>query len=391
MPRNRRFRKSVRTRMAVTGENFTAARAALDQQPSYFPGYGWRAGMRGRSLAVPVEIERDGVGLRVVQLLVTREGVDVLVEFSGLPAREIGVDAPLSVALAVATRPTEWVSATRIASGGSMARFEVNAEFPGIGRVPEAIALRVTGDIGDWYLDVPLRPATGEPGFLDDFRYRHRAGVHLEIAGVVRRDDRLVLQVVATGDPPIGLVRGLGTRDPIRMPGDELKLRDDLGNEYTEVREPDASRFQDGHHHTIVFGGVRRDAASFELSIPFVTVAERSEDVTVDLPPATGLVRLGRHQMRLLGWRPSEGQLADFYPITLHLEGVPSGPFVAIRPEQVLVNGQGVAMSFPTREGTQIAIQTPATPPLELRLRHVLVQVSGPWALTFTVPMESSS
>lgn len=384
MPRDHRFKQRVRSRMAATGETYTAARAALNDEFGYFPRHGWRRSARGHELASLVSAEHGAARLEVTRALVTSERTDVSLRITNLPSRPRSLDSPRRPGLLVRVPPGDWETPLAMAHGGGPTGAEIDAQFAGHSGRPRRLELRLDGDYGDWEVAVDLVPAVALRSVASTATAVKHGGVTLEPIEVVRTGDLLVVRVTATAEHPVALVRALGTDNPVRMPNEYLTLVDEHGRQFHEVKDPNPSRFNDGRHHAIVFGPIPPDARTFELAVPSVTGVERTDDVEVDLPPAEGELQLGRHRLRLLGWRRSEGRLADFYPVTIDLKGGTTGDATLIRPEQILVNGRGVAMSFPTTGGTSIAIQSQEEPPFRLGLRHALVRIPGPWMLRFS-------
>lgn len=390
MPRDKAFKREVRARVAVTGERYTAARAALQSEPVYVAGYGFRRARGGFLGKLPVTVEESGRRLKISKLLGSVDGVEVELDLEGLPQHEVRpkqLPPNLQVELRLDGRlhGSGWQSWARAGSKAS-----VRMGFPPASRQPKVATIVLSGEIGNWRIEVPLYAATGEtraPTVHPRARDTHLS-VTLELARVLFEPDRTVLQVLASTTPPIRFVRGLcNTLAPRRSPADALKLYDQDGNQYTEIEPGALPPHPAGLEHVVVFPALPAIARDLRLEVPWVTVSETGETQEFGLTTAGAVLSFGRYRLRIVSCGAGQGQMAELYPIEVRFEPLgKSSRRRLIAPEQAFVDGRGVALGL--RSGQEevvdsISLQGTAAASTMLRFKAPRVRLNGPWVLSF--------
>jgi hypothetical protein len=120
-------------------------------------------------------------------------------------------------------------------------RAQLRIIFPPVARKVRKVTVRLSGDLGEWTLTVPVKPLGGVarlPQSISGGRSSRR-GVTLEVTGAIFGADATVVRITASCEAPIRFIRGIGTDGHRRPPGAEFTLADDRGNEYTELADTD--------------------------------------------------------------------------------------------------------------------------------------------------------
>lgn len=170
----------------------------------------------------------------------------------------------LSVKLEACGR-MEDSSGMSISCGGR--RAELRITFPAVSLRARQVTLRLSGDLGEWAVVVPVKPLGGvarRPQPISGAKVT-RQGLMLEVTGAVFDLDRTVVRILASAAPPIRFIRGVGTEmGGRRLPGSELSLVDDLGNTYIEQAGAEDRSDPAGREHTVVFPQVQSSATVFD-------------------------------------------------------------------------------------------------------------------------------
>jgi hypothetical protein len=389
MSKDKTFKRQVRARVAATGERYTTARAALQSEPVYVAGYGFRRARGGFLGQLPVTTEESGARLTVRKLLGSADGVEVELDLEGLlprkiPPKQLPPDLRAELWLDGRVHGSGWESWSR---GGTKANLRMRVP-PATGQ-PKTATVVLSGEIGQWQVDVPLRPATAEtrsPAVHPGIRDTH-LGVSLELASVLFDPDRTVLRVLASVTPPILFVRSLNNIGPRRMAAQALKLHDEHGNEHTEIETGALPPHPAGREHVIVFPAVLSAAHDLHLEVPWLTVSETGDTRDFALTTAGEVLSFGRYRIRILSCGSGHGPMAELYPIDVRFEPLGSSRRRRlVAPEQAFVDGKGVAVGF--RSGQEamvdtVQLQGSPTPSTMLRFKAPRVRLNGPWLLSF--------
>lgn len=154
------------------------------------------------------------------------------------------------------------------------------------------------------------------------------SGLDVTLAGIALGDDRTAIQLTAWPDSSATHVYNAGGWHGSRRP---LVLRDDRGQEYTEIPSNPPSRPYSGSVYTddILFSALSPGAKSIELDVPFVTVAEQAAAAPLEVPltgrrvgdtivlPTTNLM-LGRYPIQVTS--ASLGESDGQRQLVLHLD-----------------------------------------------------------------------
>ncbi|MFW6136398.1 MAG: hypothetical protein ACOC7N_06215, partial [Chloroflexota bacterium] len=218
--------------------------ADLQRLLGYVPGIGFVNLEETRVLTAPVAVTRDGVTLRVEQVVAEAEGTTVVISSDGLPSEDEVEDQSTgqrgAVMAGVELRlpdGTELASTRRAWSWGS-----ARLQFPplpedvyrltlALGRLPEVPAGAAPEN---WEVPLMLRPATGDlagevfpQAYVPSEASETHAGVTLRVVAAVHTPELTALRVqVAWSNPSWG------------SPGFDTQywaLRDDIGQAYRRI------------------------------------------------------------------------------------------------------------------------------------------------------------
>lgn len=302
--------------------------AQVQRWLGYVPGIGFVNLAETRVLPSPVEVTRDGVTLRVEQVIAGPQRTEVLISSPGfteknLPWPNEAVERPDFAAFLL------LLDGSRL----EMTRWELNIgagklEFPalpgGVSQVTLIVPRLPLVPAGvlpeDWEIPLTLRPATGElndelfpqPYSPPDFNVT-RHGITLRVLDVAQTSTETAVHYqIEWTDPSWEFRFGLGTG---RLP----ELRDDLGHIYQEklqsngssvsvvaVPAPDTSHATPtpatpNHADTLVFPALSLSASQATLWV----------DALEFQIPAQGILSLD------LGETP---QIGDAWPLDIRLE-----------------------------------------------------------------------
>ena len=264
---------------------------------------------------------------------------------------------------------------------------------------PDARALMLTfdGPAGEWQVAMPLAPieATGTPArTFDAANTRH--GITVAARALAKSSDRTVVELEAYIDPPSTetgparrYVLGLGaSMHGSRVSGDEIFLRDDLGERKPEM----------GRAFTVPTGGKQREAVSFG------PVSDGARTATVEIGAIW--VQEGYGEKITLPI-PSEAQIlaagCRATAVVTHAEDAYKKPAVKVelvpKTEDVdrrLVFMQGVELASGRQVGMQIThcvgklpvvtVPDPTAQAAEVTLSGPVVEIRGPWKVS--VPLD---
>ncbi len=414
--------------------------AEVQRLLGYVPGVGFVDLEETRVLTAPVEVTRDGVTLRVEQVLAQPGGTTVVIRTEGLPPEDqlwphgATVDDDFDPGLRLP-------DARRLPLKGCTLRLEtstlefpplpddvyrVTLELPRLPLVPAGAAPEA------WEVPLTLRPAIGElvtelfpqPYAPPDASDTH-AGVTLRVLEVAHSPDETALRLQIQWPDPDWEQPGIGF-------GRSLELRDDLGHVYQQPIGPSS-----GSSSQTVIVGVQPDGETTPSPTPTIPTHERT--------PSFAPVSLSARRLTLvvdevgfdvqaeasftvdLGDDP---QVGDHWPLDIGLDvaGFPvhisgarlveerlhlrDGPMqrtllqfdVDPVPEQAGRTLQGVHLdseaaafesgpggynfrtrivrtSLELREGQPIP-----TGPIQVRVWSAGLSIRGPWHITWTVP-----
>jgi hypothetical protein len=412
--------------------------AEVQRLLGYVPGIGFVDLEETRVLLAPVEVTRDGVSLRVEQVLARPDGTTVVIRTAGLPPEDqlwphgATVDEGFDPGLRL---PDD----RRLPLQGCTLRLQTSTlEFPPLPDDVYRVALELSrlplvpaGAAAEtWEVPLTLRPATGElvaelfpqPYTPSDASDIH-ADISLRVSRVAHSPEETAVQVVVQWPDPDWLFPRLG-------PHQSPTLRDDLGHVYQRPVEPGSGSSSqtvivgvqpDGeatpllaltHEQTLSFSPVSLSARRLTLvvdEIGFDVPAEASFAVDLGDDPRVGDhwpldvdlevagfpihvagARLLEEEMRLREG-PARRTLLEFdiSPVPdregrtlyrIHLDGEAAG----FRSGST---GGYDPLSNVVRAGLEV-IERKGVPTgvVEVRVRSASVAVHGPWSVTWTVP-----
>lgn len=220
--------------------------ADLQQLLGYVPGVGFVDLEESRVLTAPVSVMRDGVTLRVVQVLAEIDGTTVVITGEGLPSTDV-FRGPFPLQGRVSDMRLELPDGTSLAPDRQTTtwpRRETRLLFPPLPADIYRLTLAIEGlpfaRAGEapehWEVPLALRPVTGElvadlfpEPYVPAGARDSRAGVTLDVVAAVHTPEVTALQVrVGWSEPSWG--------DPKLHTYDGTSgLRDDLGHLYHHI------------------------------------------------------------------------------------------------------------------------------------------------------------
>jgi hypothetical protein len=417
--------------------------ADLQRLLGYVPGVGFVNLEETRVLTAPMTVTRDGVTLRVEQVLAQPDGTTVVISSEGLPPEDEVVDrsrdpramslAGIEIRLPDGTR----LSPNTLASGWGAARlgfpplpeglYHLTLEVERLPRVPVGVAPE------DWEIPVTLRPATGEligelfpEAYVPAEASETHADVTLRVVAAVHTPEVTALRVRVEWPSPAWQGPRLH-RDYQGAPG----LHDDVGHIYRHVRTQPVSGtgFTEevaveklpppGHRdipplpasgvlteeQTLTLAPISPSAQRLTLPIDEVSfVVPVEETFTLDLgensQPGDSWV-LDEHltvagsPIRVTGVqleKADPGGMDFKYQLTFDVEREEVGnPTLSGIVVEVPFRGRGGGMtsgSFIGDENAKPSAVGEALPlhPFTVTVRRVWVSVRGPWTLSWPVP-----
>jgi hypothetical protein len=294
---------------------------------------------------------------------------------------------------------------SRAAAAGSQ-RFRAEAVFVGLDGDVRTAEVLVDGPapVGTWQIRVPLTPVAqaGLPTPREAQSSVSLHGITVRVASVLANPERTVVQLVTTAEPPFRFVRGLGGLFFDR----QLKLRDDQGREYAELPGPGRISPDQGEGHTddVLFPPLAADARSAELVVPFVVVAEQTDEKKIIVPiggkqvgdsiPLDAALSLGSYPLVVKDAAILEQQSGQrMLALRLNLGDWREGRKL-FGLERVLLDGQDRGYQFlptdPASGVTEVRVALPEVHANQVAVvfRDAQVAVEGPWRLA--VPMPAS-
>ncbi|MGD2103679.1 MAG: hypothetical protein PVJ55_01005, partial [Anaerolineae bacterium] len=417
--------------------------ADLQRLLGYVPGVGFVNLEETRVLTAPVTVTRDGVTLRVEQVLAAPDGTTVVISNEGLPPEDEVVDgsrepramylAGIELRLPDGTR----LSPNRMASGWGTARlgfpplpqgvYHLTLEAERLPGVPVGIAPE------DWEIPMTLRPATGDligelfpEAYVPADASETHADVTLRVVAAVHTPEVTALRVRVEWPNPAWQGPRLH-RDYQGAPG----LHDDVGHIYRHVRARPVSApgFTEevaveeapppGHRDIppLPASGVLTEEQTLTLA-PISPSARRLtlpiDEVSFVVPvEETFTLDLGENPQPGDSWTLDEHLTVAGFPIHVtgvHLEEADPGgmdfkyqlTFDVEREEAGNPTLSGIVVEVPFRgssggtmsgsfigeEKARPSAVGEALPlhPFTVTVRRVGVSVRGPWTLSWSVP-----
>jgi len=414
--------------------------AEVQRLLGYVPGIGFVDLEETRVLTVPAEITRDGVTLRVEQVLAQPDGTTVVIRTAGLPPEDqlwphgaIAGDFDPGLRLPDARRMPSTDYTLRLETSTLEfpplpdAVYHVTLELPRLPLVPAGAAPEA------WEVPLTLRPATGElvtelfpqPYAPPDASDTHE-GVTLRVLEVAHSPEETAVRLQVQWPDPGWLFPHVG---PHQLPA----LRDDLGHVYQRPVGPGSSSSSqtmivsvqpDGeampsptptiptHVQTLSFAPVSLSARRLTLMVDEVSFDVQAEaSFTVDLgdDPQVGDhwpldvdlevagfpihvtgARLLEENMRLRDG-PARRTLLEFDVIPVPDQESPPLYGIGLDGEAAgFRDGSTGGYNDPSnvlRAGLEVREGAPVpTGVVEVHVRSASVAIRGPWTITWALP-----
>jgi hypothetical protein len=264
--------------VALTAVGPQRAWAEVQRLLGYVPGVGFVNLEETRVLAIPAEITRNGVTLRVEQVLAQPDSTTVVIQVEGLPPEDqLWPHGATAADFAPSLRLPD---ARQLPLRGCTLRLETSTlEFPPL---PDAV-YRVTLELPRlplvpagaapeaWEVPLTLCPATGElvtelfpqPYAPSDASDTHE-GVTLRVLAVAHSPEETVVRLQMQWSDPDRLFPHIG---PHQLP----TLHDDLGHVYQRLVGPGS-----GSSSQTVIVGVQPDGEAMPSPTPTIPTHERT-------------------------------------------------------------------------------------------------------------------
>jgi hypothetical protein len=259
------------------------------------------------------------------------------------------------------------------------------------------LEIDVKGRVGEWRVDVPVRPLDldGVLGLPIDARDT-RHGVTVQARTIARSSDMTAVELEAFLDPPDPAdaaerrnLRGIGcSLGGGRLCGDRLFLRDEDDNLYYEHGLGAMDQGGKGHREVVTFPPLPDRVRTVVLESEFMWIHHRSEErVRVPLPGATDVTMAG------CTGRVTVTRLAGVYTAgAVRVEFSPADP----EADEQLAFIEGVNSDASARTGMRMSHQIgkrpivevpePTGTATEVELRGPVVQLRGPWRMRIALP-----
>lgn len=417
--------------LAATGPQ--RAWAELQRLLGYAPGVGFVNLKETRVLTAPVEVTRDGVTLRVEQVLAGPDKTTVVIRSEGLPPEEElwpenrrEGTGDLQARLRLPDGSALTTKALTLRPGGGTLDFpplpddiyRATLELPRLPLVPAGAAPE------GWTIPLTLHPATGElvaelypqPYAPADASDTHH-GITVAGLDVVHGSEETLLRVqVRWSSPEWKFALGIdgGDRRPI--------LRDDLGHVYGPVtpsnRGPIAREEVERipptampvppssvltHEETVAFAAVSPSARRLTLEIEGLrleTPAEGQFSIDLGDNPQIGEywsldvhLTVAGFPVHVTGVRLEEKDDPDIpYQLTFDIAPVPDQPGRALRGISFTTplgsaRGWGGGYSWPAhRLKASISFDALPAGSIPVEVHHAEILVRGPWIISWAVP-----
>jgi len=265
--------------LALTSAGPRRVWAQIQQWLGYVPGVGFVDLEETRVLTAPVAVSRDGVTLRVLQVLAQPDGTTIILSSEGLPPEdqvwpqgvkmeeefEMLLRLPDGQVLAPETFTLRWGAGTLEFPPLPADVYRVTLMLPRLPLVPAGVAAE------DWAISLDLRPATGElvtalfpqPYSPMDASDTHH-GVTLRVLEVAHSPEETALKLRLQWSNPAWETHFIHS---FQVP----TLRDDLGHVYQEQ----ASASEGGSLSQSVVVMVQPDPGATPTPTPTVPTIER--------------------------------------------------------------------------------------------------------------------
>jgi len=301
----------------------------------------------------------------------------------------------LSAALAVRTERFDATNMERT-SYNSMGWEVRTMTFPALPMDARSIELVVGDGAREWrapFTLVPARVGAAPLAVADE-----REGIIVRATALAWQGDDVVVGLEIEAPGPIRAVgaqsavppilptgRKLKIPDALRAKLDPIVLEDEHGVRHEEIRRVfahDRRPFVPGQpfvmRFSVVFDGLRADAARAVLSVPFVDVDHLESSATIDLRQVPCDVALGEHSFRVL---KAEQYGTEERRVVLEIKPSPgSGRFT--QPGAIHGVGPGSYSwgSAPER-GEPVWMATAVGDPPIVTFRGAVLRYDGPWRL----------
>lgn len=263
------------------------------------------------------------------------------------------------------------------------------------------VAIEVTGRVGEWRVDVPVRPTDldGVPGLSIDARDT-RHGVTVWARTIAQSGDMTAVELEAYLDPPDPegapvrrSLRGVGcSLGGGRLCGDRLFLRDEDDKVYFEKGLGAMDQGGKGHREVVTFPPLPARVRTVVLESEFMWIHHGSEErVRVPLPGETAVTMAG------YSGRVTVTRLPGVYTAgAVRVEFSPRDPDA----DEQLAFIEGVNSEVAARTGGRmhhqigkrpiVEVPEPTGTATDVELRGPVVQLRGPWRVRIPLPEEPS-
>jgi hypothetical protein len=259
------------------------------------------------------------------------------------------------------------------------------------------VEIDVAGQVGEWRVEVPVRPADldGVLGLPIDARDT-KHGVTIWARTIAQSSDMTAIELEAYLDPPDpeGAVvrrslRGIGcSLGGGRLCGDRLFLRDEDDNAYFERGLGAMDQGGKGHREVVTFPQLPDRVRTIVLESEFMWIHHWSEErVRVPLP--------GESDVTMAGYRGrvTVTRLPGVYTEgAVRVEFSPSDPeadeqlaYIASVNTEV-ANRTGFRMHHELGKRPIIEVPEPSGTATDVELRGPVVQLRGPWRIRIPLP-----
>ena len=270
-----------------------------------------------------------------------------------------------------------------------------------IARDVRHVEIDVAGRVGEWRIEVPLRPVQveGVPGLpIDAKDTKH--GCTIWARTIAQSSDMTAVELDAYLDPPDpegGAVRrslrGIGcSLGSGRLCGDRLFLRDEDDNLYYEHGHGAMDQGGKGHREVVTFPPLPDRVRTVVLESEFMWIHQWSEErVRVPLPGVSDITMAG------YAGRVTVTRLPGVYTEgAVRVEFSPRDPEADEQLAYIgsvnteVANRTGFRMHHELGKRPVIEVPEPTGTATDVELRGPVVQLRGPWRLRIRLPEEPS-
>ena len=357
------------------------------------------------TLTAGITSDRDGTDVRI-----TIAGVDVELDFrQSRPA-----SAPLRLSddhgRVLEERISRFVMHSayyRLMEGPT--QFQRYATFDRLAPDVRSVRLEMSGDAGDWRVDIPVASVTreGPRGYpaeasavVDD--------IEIGVTLVARTAALTAIELYAFDhrrpetmpvDQAPRWIEGLSTFEHMRGLGqDVLMLRDSTGAHHLERPRPVQDQARRGRRREVaLFEGLPAQATSASFEVPYVAIRERSEELKVPVPAETEISMSGCRARVTTSRVSRSSDSTDAHPSPIEgLNGscmrVVIVPLDSDTDRQLVMagimesNDRGMTVSRSRAEPPVMEVPDPSGDSPFITLKMPLIRVPGPWRLEFPLP-----